>query len=297
MPRLPFCLSILLFAGPTLAQDERFEKDVRPILKQHCQRCHGDKKPKAGFDVRTKEAILAGGLTGKVLTPGDPRRSLILQLVSPQGDPHMPPNGQLTKEEIAKLTEWIQALKPTDSAPGRDHWAFRKSARPAPPSVRQSDWVKTPVDAFILARLEEKGWKPSPSADRIDLVRRVTFDLIGLPPTPEEIKSACADTSGEWYAKVVDRLLASPHYGERWARHWLDLARYADSHGFEKDLPRVMWKYRDWVIDAFNQDMPFDQFTREQLAGDLLPNATLDQKIATGFHRNTSFNEEGGTDA
>lgn len=284
MPRLPFILSILLFAGPTLAQDDRFEKHVQPILQQHCQRCHGDKKPKGGFDVRTKEAILIGAQTGKVLTPGDPKRSFILQMVSPEGDPHMPPNGQLTKAEIAELTEWIATLKPTGSVPGRDHWAFRKLADPSPPSVRQSEWVKTPVDAFILARLEDKGWTPSHSADRIDLVRRVTIDLIGLPPTPEEIKSACADSSDAWYANVVERLLASPHYGERWGRHWLDLARYADSGGFHSDLDRPnAWRYRDYVIRSFNEDKPFPQFVREQLAGDEIDPNTPDGLIATGF--------------
>ena len=284
MPRLPFILSILLFPGPALAQDDRFEKHVRPILKQHCERCHGDKKLNGGLDVRTKEAILVGGQTGKVLTPGDPKRSLILQMVSPQGDPHMPPNGQLTKAEIAEITQWIATLKPTGSTPGREHWAFRKLTRPAPPSVRQSDWVRTPVDAFILARLEEKRWMPSPSADRIDLVRRVTFDLIGLPPTPEEINSACADASDEWYAKVVDRLLASPHYGERWGRHWLDLARHADSGGFHSDLDRPnAWRYRDYVIRSFNADKPFPQFVREQLAGDEIDPANPDCLTATGF--------------
>ena len=171
---------------------------------------------------------------------------------------------------------------------------------PAPPEVRTADWVRTPIDRFILARLEKEGLKPSPQAPLETLVRRVSLDLIGLPPSPQEVDEVLADAArdgqDEAYARLVDRLLASPHYGERWARPWLDLARYADSHGFEKDLPRVMWKYRDWVIDALNQDMPFDRFTIEQIAGDMLPNATPAQQIASGFHRNAMTNEEGGID-
>ena len=169
--------------------------------------------------------------------------------------------------------------------------------RQAPlPAVKQKDWPRNPIDHFILARLEAEGLKPSPPADRAALVRRLYLDLIGFPPTPEEADAFVNDTAPDAYEKLVDRLLASPHYGERWARRWLDLARYADTNGYEKDRPRSIWPYRDWVIAALNADMPFDQFTVEQLAGDMLPGATLEQRIATGFHRNTMLNEEGGID-
>ena len=176
------------------------------------------------------------------------------------------------------------------------HWAYRAPVRPALPRVSRADWVRTPIDAFILARLEKEGLQPSPEASKPALLRRVSLDLIGLPPTLAEIDAFVADQRPDAYESVVDRLLASPHYGERWARPWLDLARYADSNGYEKDALRTMWKYRDWVIKALNDDMPFDRFTIEQIAGDMLPKATTDQRIASGFHRNTQLNQEGGID-
>ena len=178
-----------------------------------------------------------------------------------------------------------------------DHWAFRPVARPGVPQVKRTDWVRNPVDAFVLARLEREGMEPSPEADRRTLVRRLHLDLVGLPPSPQEVESFVTDQSPDSYEKVVDRLLASPHFGERWGRHWLDLARYADSDGYENDKPRPhAWRYRDWVIDAINRDVPYDQFTVEQLAGDLLPGATVEQKVATGFHRNTLHNSASGAD-
>ncbi|HET6251649.1 MAG TPA: DUF1549 and DUF1553 domain-containing protein [Tepidisphaeraceae bacterium] len=180
--------------------------------------------------------------------------------------------------------------------PASSHWAFVPPVRPPLPAVKNAAWCRNPIDRFVLAKLEAQGIAPSPEAPRATLLRRVSLDLIGLPPTPAEMDAFLADKSPDAYEKVVDRLLASPHYGERWGRHWLDAARYADSNGYSIDAPRSMWKYRDWVIDATNRDMPFDEFTIEQLAGDLLPNATLDQKIATGFHRNTQINQEGGID-
>ena len=176
------------------------------------------------------------------------------------------------------------------------HWAFVAPERPDVPAVARRDWSRNAIDRFILARLDKEKIAPSPEADRATLLRRVSLDLTGLPPTPAESAAFLADRAPDAYERVVDRLLASPHYGERWGRHWLDVARYADSNGYTIDAPRPIWKYRDWVIDALNRDMPFDQFTIEQLAGDLLPDATRDQKIATGFHRNTQINEEGGID-
>ena len=178
-----------------------------------------------------------------------------------------------------------------------DHWSFRPIQRPALPTVQTATWVRNDLDRFILARLEKEGIAPSPEADRVTLLRRLHFDLLGLPPEPKEVDEFLADTAPGAYERLVDRLLSSPHYGERWGRHWLDLARYADSDGYEKDTGRPFaWRWRDWVIDAFNRDLPFDRFTVEQLAGDLLPNARLEQKIATGFHRNTLTNKEGGVD-
>jgi hypothetical protein len=178
----------------------------------------------------------------------------------------------------------------------KTHWAYQKPVRPELPKVKNSRWERNPIDAFVLERLEKEKLKPSPEADRTTLIRRVSLDITGLPPTPAEVDAFIADKSRNAYEKLVDRLLASPHYGEKWARHWLDLARYADTHGYEADPFRTMWPYRDWVISAFNRDVPYDQFTVEQIAGDMLPEATQEQKIASGFHRNTMFNTEGGVD-
>ena len=214
----------------------------------------------------------------------------------------MPPEGKrLTEAQVKLLRDWIDAgavwpdALAGDDAPWKRHWAFRPPARPTLPAV-QDGWVRNPIDRFVLARLVKEGWKPSPEADRITLIRRLSLDLIGLPPTIEEVDAFLADKSQQAYEKVVERLLSSPHYGERWGRHWLDAARYADSDGFEKDKSRQVWFYRDWVINALNRDLPYDQFIIEQLAGDLLPNATQDQKVATGFLRNSMINEEGGID-
>jgi hypothetical protein len=190
----------------------------------------------------------------------------------------------------------VGAADATTNQPAKTHWAYVKPVRPEFPKVENSRWVRNPIDAFVLARLEKEKLKPSPEADRVALIRRVSLDLTGLPPTIAEVDAFVADKSKDAYEKLVDRLLASPHYGEKWARMWLDLARYADTHGYEKDPKRSMWPYRDWVINAFNQNMPFDEFTIEQIAGDMLPNATEEQKVASGFHRNTMYNTEGGVD-
>jgi hypothetical protein len=193
---------------------------------------------------------------------------------------------------VAILDRWIE-----QGAKYEPHWAFKTPVRPPVPEVRiHGVTLRNPIDSFIVARLEKERLSPSREADKTALLRRVSLDLTGLPPTIAELDAFLADGSPEAYEKAVDRLLASPHYGETWGRHWLDAARYADTNGFEKDAPRSIWPYRDWVIDAFNRDLPFDQFTVEQLAGDLLPNATLDQKVATGFLRNSMLNEEGGVE-
>ena len=273
-----------------------FNRDIRPILSDKCLQCHGPdettRKARLRFD--TQEGAMA---KPGVIVPGDAAASrLIKRVISTDPDLVMPPPStghQLTAKEVAQLKQWID-----EGAKWAQHWAYITPVRPALPALksRGSSWVRNPIDAFVLARLEREGLQPSAEADRLTLLRRVTFDLTGLPPTLAEAEAFLADKSPEAYEKLVDRLLASPHYGERWARPWLDLARYADSHGYERDRPRVMWKYRDWVIDALNADKPFDQFTIEQLAGDLLPGATNEQLIATGFHRNTMLNQEGGVD-
>jgi hypothetical protein len=216
----------------------------------------------------------------------------------------MPPDGEgqpLTAEQVGLLRAWIdQGAKWPDAASvkGREHWAYQKPVRQTAPEVQTHvfGWPRNPIDSFVLSRLAQEGLAPAAELDRARLIRRVSLDLIGLPPSPEEVDAFVNDPSADAFEKVVDRLLASPHYGERWARPWLDLARYADTHGYEKDPKRSIWPYRDWVIAALNKDMPFDQFTIEQIAGDLLPGATLEQRVATGFHRNTMINTEGGVD-
>jgi mono/diheme cytochrome c family protein len=282
-----------------------FVRDVQPIFAQHCYACHDADKRKGGLQLDVKQRALAGGDEGPILTAGDPEKSKLIHLVRGD-DPKevMPPKGErLTPQQVQVLARWIRqgaswpdGLDKTDAKPQAAHWAFRKPVRVEPPAVKQKDWAKNPVDQFILARLEKEGLAPSKEADRHALIRRLSLDLVGLPPTPDEVKAFVDDTSPDAYEKLVDRLLASPAYGERWARVWLDLARYADSKGHGSDPLRTIWLYRDWVINAFSRNLPYDQFTVEQIAGDLLPNPTQDQLVATAFHRNTMTNDEGGTD-
>ena len=265
-----------------------FDRDVEPILKANCIGCHSGASPKGQLQLDADADAM------RVIKPGKANESRIIERLEGRGNERrMPLGGQpLKTEEIAILKDWINAgaVWPAAKiqATTRKHWSYVKPVKSAVPAGAAHT-----IDAFLLARLQ----KPfSPRASRETLIRRLTLDLTGLPPTPAELESFIKDSSADAYTKLVDRLLASPHYGERWARPWLDLARYADTNGFEKDLRRNMWMYRDWVINALNHDMPFDRFTIEQLAGDMLPNATQDQKIATGFHRNTMYNEEGGVD-
>src|SRR5579864_7703577 len=276
-----------------------YSTDIQPIFRSSCYSCHQGEKPSAGLHLDSKAAALAGGVSGKVIVPGNSKDSLILKrLLASDPRVRMPFGGTpLAPDKIELIREWIDqgAVWPDDQRAAR-HWAYVKPVRPAVPKLTNAAWLRNPIDAFVLARLEKEGLTPSPEASKETLIRRVSLDLIGLPPTVEEIDQFAADQSPDAYEKLVDRLLASPHYGERWAAPWLDLARYADTNGFEADRQRSMWKYRDWVIDALNRDMPFDRFTIEQLAGDMLPKATVDDRIATGFHRNTMFNEEGGVD-
>jgi hypothetical protein len=259
-----------------------FIRDVRPILARNCFKCHGP-------DETTRKAKLRLDVPGKL-----PADEIVARISSADPETVMPPpvtKTALTAQQKDLLKRWIAA-----GAKYEQHWAFVPPRPIAPPKVADPRWPHNSIDQFVLARLEKEGLKPSPPADRYTLIRRLSLDLIGLPPTPDEVDAFVADTAADAYEKVVDRLLASPQYGERWARRWLDLARYADTNGYEKDRPRVIWPYRDWVINALNDDLPFDRFTIEQIAGDLLFNPTQEQIIATGFHRNTMMNEEGGID-
>jgi hypothetical protein len=285
-----------------------FKQEIEPIFAAACYGCHGPTKAAGQLRLDRREAALKGGIGGPVILPTRAAESRLLhRILGAGGEARMPlGGGPLTAEQTDRIRRWIEeGANWPDSSPTAEgattdelpiHWAYRSLSRPIVPRVERSGWVRNPIDPFILARLEQEGLTPSPEASRETLLRRVSLDLIGLPPTLEEIDAFLADNSPDAYEKVVDRLLSSPHYGERWARPWLDLARYADSHGYESDGLRTMWRYRDWVIDALNRDLPFDRFTIEQLAGDLLPNPTTEQLIATGFHRNTLLNREGGTD-
>jgi hypothetical protein len=269
-----------------------FDREVRPILSDNCFACHGpdenQRKAKLRFDTKVGAFAKPG-----VITPGDASKSRLYQRVSSKDqDVVMPPTSsghKLTEKQIETIRRWID-----DGARWHEHWAFIPPKRPEIPKVTNAAWVRNPIDSFILARLEKEGLKPQPEADKTTLIRRVYLDLIGLPPNVNDVDEFLADTSPDAYERVVDRLLASKHYGERMAMVWLDLARFADSHGYQADTGRDMWPWRDWVIRAFNENKRFDQFTIEQLAGDLLPEATRDQKIATGFNRNNMINSEGG---
>ena len=276
------------------AEPIRYARDVRPILSNNCFKCHGPDLKKSNLDLQslaTATKKLASGMSA--IVPGKPDQSEMLRRVSSHSlDERMPPKGEgLKPGQIETLRQWI-----AEGAKYEEHWAYVKPEKPNLPALKNGEWVRNPIDVFVLARLEKEGLKTSAEADKITLLRRVTFDLIGLPPTLAEVDAFLKDKSPDAYEKAVDRLLKSPHYGEHMARWWLDMARYADTNGYEKDERRTIWPYRDWVINAFNRDMPFDQFTIEQIAGDLLPDATPEQKIATGFHRNTMVNTEGGTD-
>ncbi len=269
-----------------------FDRQVRPILSDNCFTCHGpdDKQRMAGLHFDTKEGAFT---KAGVIVPGDSAHSkMYLRISNPNEAMRMPPvysGRKLSPVQIETLKKWID-----EGAKWETHWAFVSPVRPALPEVKEKEWVRTPIDQFVLAKLESEGLKPSPEANRATLLRRVTFDLIGLPPTLAEVDAFVKDQSPQAYERVVDRLLASPHYGERMTMQWLDFARYADTHGYHIDSAREMWPWRDWVIQSFNRNQPYDQFTVEQIAGDLLPHATQPQVIATGFNRNHMINFEGG---
>jgi mono/diheme cytochrome c family protein len=289
-------------AGADRAAVERFETQVRPLLASRCWSCHGPEKSRGGLRLDSAAGLAAGGASGPVVVAGKPEESLLIEAVRYAGELRMPPKGKLRDAEIAGLIDWVRAgavwpgaepppeparaSTPDESEPA--FWAFQPPSDPTPPDVSRTDWPKSPIDRFILAGLERKGLSPAPPAEKRVLIRRATFDLTGLPPTPEEVDAFLDDSSPDAFARVVDRLLASPRYGERWGRHWLDLARYADSNGMDENVAYAnAFRYRDYIIRAFNADAPYDRLIREQLAGDLLPPAhgadPFDLLTATGF--------------
>ena len=287
---------------PNSAEAEFFEKKVRPVLVANCFRCHGDGKTKGGLSLSSRDGMLKGGDTGPAIVPGQPAKSLLIQAIRHEGETQMPPKKKLTDHEIADLTTWVQrgAPWPTIAAAGdairspgapisaedRAFWSFQPIADPPLPVTQDRTWPRKPLDHFVLAKLEARGLHPVRPANKRALLRRVTFDLTGLPPTPEEIDAFLRDDSREAFTRVVDRLLASPRYGERWARHWLDIARYGEdqAHSFQPRLFPNGYRYRDWVVKAFNDDMPYDRFVIEQIAGDLLPDGDrVEHLAALGF--------------
>jgi hypothetical protein len=292
---------------PPVDRKVDFVREVRPILAEKCYGCHGPQKQKSDLRLDRKASALRGGAEGPAIVPGaSADSSLIERVAGLDPDAVMPPEGKgerLSPEQVGVLRAWIDQgaewpAERDDTDAKRRHWAFQAPRRSPLPDVSEagSAWARNPIDRFVRARLEKEGLAPSPEADRITLIRRLSLDLTGLPPTIAQVDAFLGDRGEDAYERLVDRLLDSPHYGERWGRHWLDAARYADSDGFEKDKPRHIWAYRDWVIGALNRDLPYDRFIIEQLAGDLLPNPTQDQVVATGYLRNAIVNEEGGID-
>jgi mono/diheme cytochrome c family protein len=286
-----------------------FETRIRPLLIENCFKCHADKKQRGGLRVDSRAALLNGGDQGAAFKPGKPDDSLLIKAVRHEDDLKMPPNKKLSKEQIADLVQWVRQGAPwpggdaTAAAPvkrefhigerERAHWAFQQGKQPSIPAMRDRQWVKNPLDAFILAKLEAQGGAPNPSAGKRELIRRLYYDLIGLPPTPREVEQFVADSNPNAYENLIDRLLASPRYGEKWGRHWLDLVRFAETNSYERDGRKPnAWRYRDYVLRAFNDDKPYDRFLREQLAGDELADGGTDGLIATGYYRLGIWDDE-----
>ena len=298
------CLCLAVFGVSSVSAEEsestqatvNYNLDVRPILADNCFACHGPDAKTREADLRldTKAGAFSEPSGYPVIVPGEPEESeLYLRIASNDDHYRMPPAGfnkTLTPEQVDVITQWIR-----EGAKWEEHWAFTTPIRPTPPDVKNRDWIRNPIDAFILSRLEKEGLQPASEADKRTLIRRLSFDLTGLPPTREEVHQFLADDSPDAYEKLIDIYMAKPEYGEHLGRFWLDVARYGDTHGLHLDNYREMWPYRDWVIEAFNKNMPFDQFTIEQLAGDLLPEPTLEQQIATGFNRCHVTTSEGGS--
>ena len=317
-PTLAWCPTVILASllapaasgqqptpGKEAARHVDFATQIAPILESRCQVCHGTAQQLSGLRLDNKAAALKGGYSGPVIVPGDSGASRLIRLVSGlEEELVMPPAGdRLPSEEVDVLRAWIdqgadwpaQEVLAKEAAPDSTHWAFQPISKPPPRAVQRQSWVRNPIDTFVLAKLEREAIDPAPPASDETLIRRVSFDLTGLPPSVRDVDTFLSDPSPEAYERFVDQLLESPHYGERWAIQWLDLARYADSDGYEKDTERpYAWRWRQWVINALNDDMPFDRFTIEQIAGDVLPGASVEQRVATGFHRNGLKNREGG---
>ncbi len=283
---------------PAGSKTVSFNRDIRPILADKCFKCHGpdagERKGKLRLDNATSAAAPAASGSAAIVAGKLDESELYQRITSTDPDERMPPpktGKTLSAAEIGKLKTWIE-----EGAEYQGHWAFLAPQRPPLPAVKNEAWCRTPIDRFILAKLEAEGQKPSPEADKVTLIRRLSLDVVGLPPAIPQVDAFLADGRAGAYDKLVERLLESPHYGERWGRIWLDAARYADSDGYEKDKSRQVYFYRDWVIGALNRDLPYNQFIIEQIAGDQLPGATQDQLAATGFLRNSMINEEGGVD-
>jgi len=300
-----FALAVIYLQGGSSAQSDIFKDKVSQIFENNCLMCHGADVQRSGLDLRTQESILKGGSRGPAIVPGNAEKSVLYRLITHKEEPAMPMGGaRLPQADLDLIANWINSLTPNTKMvaaeilpvrnPGysitekdRQFWSFIKPARPVVPTVKSRGWVRNEIDAFILSELEKNALLPSPPAEPRVLLRRVYYDLIGLPPSPEEMEAFLKDPSENAYRQVIDKLLASPHYGERWGRHWLDLARYADSGGYEFDYDRPhAWRYRDYVIKSFNEDKPYDQFIREQLANDQLKPDDPEALIATGFTRN-----------
>ena len=289
---LAFLVALPVLSADTAAKID-FSRDIQPIFQQRCAMCHGAKTHLSGLRLDDRESAK------RVIQPGKASDSRLIQMVKGSSGKVMPPVGpKLTEAQVALIAKWIdQGANWPATASAAPHWAWQPITHPAAPAVKRADWPVNEIDRFVLARLEKENIAPAPEADRATLLRRLSLDVTGLPPTPQEIANFLADARPDAYAREVDRLLASPHYGEKWARYWLDLAHYADSDGYEKDLVRPWaWRYRDWVINALNADIPYDRFVTLQIAGDEVPNATQEDRIATGFYRNTLTNREAGVD-
>jgi mono/diheme cytochrome c family protein len=292
--------------NPTAPADAAFfEQEVLPLLKARCFKCHGDGKVRGNLRLTSREGILKGGDLGPAVILARPEDSNLLRAINRKDGLEMPPSGKLPPKEIETLTRWVKAGLPWPQAPGAQpggleaaggrptYWAYQPVRRPAVPRVKNPAWVQTPLDAFVLAQLETHGLAPAPPADRVALIRRATYDLIGLPPTPEQVDAFVRDRAPDAYGSLLDRLLASPQYGEKWGRHWLDLVRFAETNGYERDGPKPFaWRYRDYVIRSFNADKPYDRFLKEQLAGDELPDGGAEAVIATGYYRLGLWDDE-----
>jgi mono/diheme cytochrome c family protein len=297
----------LLSPRIVVAEAPDYVRDIEPIFLKNCNDCHGVDVSQQDLRLDSFVGLKRGGNSGTVIVAGKSAESLLMDAITVGKEAaKMPPEDygdRLSAADVDLIRRWIDAgaVGPENAvekpkAVKSEHWAFQPIANVVPPRVKDAAWCRTPIDRFVLAKLEEAGLPPSPEADRPTQIRRLSLDLVGMPPSVEAVDEYVHDAAPDAYEQLVDRVLASPHYGERWGRHWLDQARYADSNGYTIDSARSMWNYRDWVITAVNNDEPFDQFSIEQLAGDMLPNPTREQLIATGFHRNTLVNEEGGTD-